>query len=93
MNYWFIFVGNNNDRVRYIFGTDYLIIKAKQKKCTRKFLNNIAEILDIKQVNKSEVELLKIHRVNTNGRTYICGDNINMELPSHCISYTTLIGD
>ena len=93
MNYWFVFLGENNEYIKRCFGTDYLIVKAKQKRCTRRFLEDIANMLGVQAINKSEVDLLSVHRVNPEGRTYICGKHVNMEVPSHCISYTTLIGD
>lgn len=91
MNYWFVFLGENNEYIRQCFGTDYLIIKSKQKRCTQKFLNDIANMLGIQAISKSEVCLLDVYFENKNsGRTYIKGNGIQMEVPSHNISYTIL---
>lgn len=89
MYYWFVFWGNN-EYIRRCYNADYLIIKSKNRRKTKKFLRDISDMLGIQEIDSDAVHLLSQFVLNGT-RYYIKGKTVCMEVPRNTVAITTLL--
>lgn len=89
MYYWFIFWGNN-EYIRRCYNADYLIVKSKNQRKTKKFLKDISDMLGIQEIDSDAIHLLS-QFVSNGARYYIKGKTVCMEVPKNTVATTTLL--